>query len=131
MSKQQIVVFKEKHGDRYFIINSPDDFKRICLSIVKERNGFGWYSHLDSQKEPVMPSFSKEDISQLPQEFQSDASKTWSKYERDLRVYKDFQFLINLRNLALEGDGVSAVKFVREMSENEYEGYEVVNPELI
>ena len=70
----QIVIFKEKHGDRHYIVRVPEDFQKICLSLVKERNQYGWYSHLDSEKEPKTPSFTKESISTLPVEFQAEAT---------------------------------------------------------
>lgn len=124
----QIVVFKEKHGDRHYIIYSADDFRKICLSLVKERNQYGWYSHLEYQKEPVVPTFTKENISTLPTEFQAEATKTWSRYEKDMKTYKEFQSLIELRKKALEGDGYSAAAFIQEMNDGEYEGYEIVQP---
>ena len=124
----QIVVFKEKHGDRHYIIYSADDFRKICLSLVKERNQYGWYSHLEYQKEPVVPTFTKESISTLPTEFQAEATKTWSRYEKDMKTYKEFQSLIELRKKALEGDGYSAAEFIQEMNGGEYEGYEIVQP---
>lgn len=124
----QIVVFKEKHGDRHYIIHSADDFRKICLSLVKERNQYGWYSHLDYQKEPAVPTFTKESISTLPTEFQGEATKTWSRYEKDMKTYKEFQSLIELRKKALEGDGYSAAELIQEMNGGEYEGYEIVQP---
>ena len=124
----QIVVFKEKHGDRHYIIYSADDFRKICLSLVKERNQYGWYSHLEYQKEPVVPTFTKESISTLPTEFQAEATKNWSRYEKDMKTYKEFQSLIELRKKALEGDGYSAAEFIQEMNDGEYDGYEIVQP---
>jgi len=124
----RIVVFKEKHGDRHYIIHSSDDFRKICLSLVKERNQYGWYSHLEYEKEPVIPTFTKESISTLPTEFQAEATKTWTKYERDMKTYKELQSLIELRKKALDGDGYSAAEFIKEMDHSEYEGYEIVTP---
>lgn len=124
----RIVSFKEKHGDRHYIIYSADDFRKICLSLVKERNEYGYYSHLEHQKEPVVPTFTKESISTLPTEFQAEATKTWSRYEKGMKTYKEFQFLIELRRKALEGDGYSAADFIQEMNGSEYEGYEIVQP---
>lgn len=124
----QIVIFKEKYGDRHYIIQSADDFRKICISLVKERNQYGWYSHLEYQKEPVVPTFTKESISTLPTEFQAEATKTWSKYEKDMKAYKEFQYLIELRKKALEGDGYSAAEFIQKMNGGEYEGYEIVQP---
>ena len=124
----QIVVFKEKHGDRHYIIYSGDDFRKICLSLVKERNEYGWYSHLDYQKQPQTPSFTKESISTLPVEFQAEATKTWNNYVRDMKTWKDFQSLIELRKKALDGDGFAAADLIQQMNGGEYEGYEVVTP---
>jgi hypothetical protein len=124
----QIVVFKEKHGDLHYIIHSADDFRKICLSLVKERNEYGWYSHLEYQKEPVVPTFTKESISTLPTEFQAEATKTWSRYEKDMKTYKEFQSLIELRKKALDGDGYSAAEFIQEMNSGEYGGYEIIQP---
>jgi len=124
----QIVVFKEKHGDRNYIIYTADDFRKICLSLVKERNQYGWYSHFEYEKMPVIPTFTKESITTLPTEFQAEATKTWSKYERDMKNYKEFQSLIELKKKALDGDGYAAAELIEEMNSGEYEGYEIVTP---
>lgn len=124
----QIVVFNEKHGDLHYIIYSADDFRKICLSLVKERNQYGWYSHFEYEKMPVIPTFTKESISTLPTEFQVEATKTWLKYERDMKSYKEFQSLTELLKKALDGDGYAAAELIEEMNGGEYEGYEIVSP---
>jgi len=40
-----ILVFREKHGTRYFMCNSREDFYRAAMKILKERadKKYSWY----------------------------------------------------------------------------------------
>lgn len=40
------LIFKEKHGDRHFLVNSKEDVEKISLKILKERIEY-WYSDID------------------------------------------------------------------------------------
>jgi hypothetical protein len=124
----QIVVFNEKHGDRHYIIRSAEDFEKICLSLVKERNEFSWYSWLDNPTEPVAPSFTKESIDTLPLEFQAEAKKSWERYNKLLSEYKETKSLFDLREKALSGDLSAAADLIDELRGDEYGGYEIVSP---
>lgn len=124
----RILIFREKYGNEHYIVRAPEDFEKVCISKVKERNDERWYSHLDSQKEPQKPSFTKDNISTLPVELQPEATKTWNNYVRDMKTWKEFQSLVQLRDKALSGNGPSASEFIQLMNSGEYEGYEIVTP---
>lgn len=125
----QLAIFKEKHGDRYYLIYKAEDFQKVCLKLIKERNEYGYYSHLGREKEPVAPSFTKESIPSLPSEFQKEALNTWNKYARDMKWFKESTELYELKNKALSGDLQSAGEFISSMCGGEYEGYEIVEPD--
>ena len=36
-----ILVFREKHADRFFIVNSPEDTAKVCHKILLERDEDG------------------------------------------------------------------------------------------
>ena len=40
-----ILIFREKHGNRYFVCNTPEDFCKAAMKILKERADpkFCWY----------------------------------------------------------------------------------------
>lgn len=40
------LIVKEKHGDRYFLINSKEDIEKNSLKILKERIEY-WYTDID------------------------------------------------------------------------------------
>ncbi len=43
----KLMIFNEKKGDRYFIINAEKDKSRIALKIFKERNRDDVYDEID------------------------------------------------------------------------------------
>lgn len=49
-----ILIFREKHGTRYFVCNSAEDFCKAAMKMLKERASekFCWY--YDDPKEPDM-----------------------------------------------------------------------------
>ncbi|MCV0439864.1 MAG: hypothetical protein K5880_14790 [Hydrogenophaga sp.] len=52
LSSAGILTFKEKHGDRYFVCNTPEDYCKAAMKILKERASekFCWY--YDDPKDP-------------------------------------------------------------------------------
>ena len=42
----KILIFKEKHGERYFV-SEHGQFDRVFLKMFKERNKNGWYEIRD------------------------------------------------------------------------------------
>ena len=43
----KIIVFKEKHYERYFVLED-DKIDDVFLKVFTERNESGWYDHRDS-----------------------------------------------------------------------------------
>lgn len=129
--KPQIAIFKEKHGDRHYLIYTKQDFEKVCLNLIKERNSYGYYSHINGVKEPIAPSYTKESISTLPVELQKEATNAWVKYEREFKWFKEATELFELKQKALNGDGSAAASFIGEMRGNEYEEYEIIEPEIV
>lgn len=38
-----ILIFKEKHYTRYFLCNTPEDYCKVAMKMLKERAEAGWY----------------------------------------------------------------------------------------
>jgi len=44
MDEMKIIMFREKHSNRYFTFNSEEELKEIFLKILKERLKEGYFS---------------------------------------------------------------------------------------
>lgn len=94
----KILIFKEKHANRYFLINSRGDRAKACHKILLEREAEGyWYpslksveEDLKSQEKSLMSQFSKsdqalinlsdEEVEALPDSLKSNAMSVRSKF---------------------------------------------------
>ncbi len=49
--KKQILIFHEKHSNRYFLVSSKEDIEKACRKIVKERlkESDYWYPDNDQR----------------------------------------------------------------------------------
>jgi len=127
--KQRILIFKEKHGDRYFLVSTEEEMKLICKKIFEERDAQGWYSWQVNQKEPVKPDFEEASIENLPKSMKDDATKKWKDYKRELSNFKELQENLELYKRAKEGDATACYYFLDEQRDGEYEGYSFEDPE--
>ena len=44
----QILVFDEKHGDDTYLVNSPEEFHRIAVAKIREREENGWFGEVEA-----------------------------------------------------------------------------------
>jgi hypothetical protein len=128
---QQIVVFKEKHGDRHFIVNTRQELEKVALKIVLERNDEGyWYDF--SSKEPVEPKIKKEDAEKFGDNIANAITREWKDYEYSVKQYKKDKVLKDaLEKIVKNKDGGLALQFLESMKDGEYEGFEVITGEEI
>ena len=54
-----ILVFREKHADRFFIVNSPEDTAKVCHKILLERDEDGWYPDYDRTRKEMRETESR------------------------------------------------------------------------
>jgi nicotinamide mononucleotide adenylyltransferase len=57
-----IVVFKEKHGDRQFVVPTREALEKVALKIVLERDEEGWY---EFPQFPTQPDISVEQAEKM------------------------------------------------------------------
>jgi hypothetical protein len=48
LSRAGLLLFKEKHGSRYFVCEDQDAFCRAAMHVLKERLAEGYWYHDDS-----------------------------------------------------------------------------------
>jgi hypothetical protein len=128
----RVVVFHEKHGERYYLVKELEDFGRIALKTVRERNGnrlFNLYDGCDEDVNPPEPKITMEQAATMDKEIQSTVSALWTRYrEAKVRVSEDVRHSALMKK-ALDGDACAAVQVLFRSMDNEYEGFEVVTPE--
>lgn len=111
--ERSIVVFKEKHGDRYFDITESAGAAGAFLTILKERSApdYCWYS----------------DTPELEEGETVDQFDLWHKPRKsDLQTAKDIITMAEDKSKLLLA-GWSAYNFLESMRDGEYEGFEFVD----
>jgi len=126
-----ILVFKEKHGERYFLVPTVEALQKAALKVALERNEEGYWYDFDEEA-PVEPKIKLEDAGKFGDNIASAVSREWRDYEYKVRSYKQSLCLKNmLDKIVKEKDGATALTLLQEMSEGEYEGFEVITAEDI
>ena len=127
----RVVVFHEKHGERYFLVKEQEDFGRIALKMVRERNGNRFCNLYDGCGEdvsPPEPKITMEQAATMDKEIQSTVNALWTRYrEAKVRASEDVKHAALLKK-ALDGDACAAVQVLSRNRDQEYEGFEVVTP---
>lgn len=130
-----IIVFNEKHGNRYYIANNPDEFGRVFLTVLEERfHQKYWYNWMKGYKDTslVIPKFTEEDINSLPesvQEMTESMRRELSFYKKGLREQKETrENYLNIEKAIVTRDTYLAYQMIREVSSGEYEGFEIEHP---
>lgn len=124
-----IAIFEESDNTRYFRVSNYEELLRVCLTVVKERNKEGYYDY--DLEEPKLP-INKELFEQLPKGALRDAAMSEHRnYLRKLKEYKQNLDKKKILDLALNGDAESAYRIIKNRSNDEYEGFELVQLEII
>lgn len=108
----KLLIFHEKHEERHFLIKNADDLYNIAFDVMRERYREGWYNHF--LQKPVQPSYTVENILNLPKELQAHATSTLSKYNADLATYKQNLKVWNLvENAIIDKNKTYALSFLK------------------
>lgn len=124
-----VMVFKEKHYDRYFVVDGIEDQNKVALKILRERYEMGyWYPTVETIEKRKKSDFlrltgsydssvidlSEDEVAGLPDGIRSSVERTRARYERGLkRLEKEYAtdvLWINRLAELLEADPVDAVK---------------------
>jgi hypothetical protein len=130
-SSDKVVVFKEKHGERHFLLpaNDIEAHGRVALNVVKDREGCGFYGHMKAGDEPKPPDTTREQAAAMPEKYRKLALDEWAAYGEQVKDHKKALAENELLAKAIAGDPMVAVKFLRGNRGGEYEGYDVIVPE--
>lgn len=130
---EKIIIFKEKHGSQHFIAHNLGELEKIALKVFKERvEDEYWYDYSDLE-EPVRPDISKEDAEKLKNEqIKRSVLEAWKSYEYDLKNNKEWLEEKRLYESALKDErGNIALAFLDSRRNGEYEGFEIIDAEII
>lgn len=134
----KVVVFHEKHGNRFFSVRKPDDYARIAIKIVKERYERKWYPQInDPILQPEKPKITVEQALDMDAEIRVTVEQLWKEYAQRKRNALEQEEDVALLKTALhEGHGlpppsaaIAAVHLLALRRRYEYEGYDVITPE--
>jgi hypothetical protein len=122
LGKGTILVFREKHGDRYFLAESREAIAEACFKVFKERFDEGWYA--SDFDEPEKPEVTNDKLGSLPPKLQQFARDEIVSYERMMAGYKQQQeFAKRITDAVANGDRAVAVQVIESRGGYEYEGY--------
>lgn len=130
VSGKTVVVCKEKHGTRYFVVESDEELFRTSLVILRGRLKGGWY--YEPGEPPPKPDFSKEDVEKMPASLRNSALSKLKEHEDSMKYWKDVASCWEAVNqAAAEADGRLAWEVLDGRSDHEYEyvGLEPVSTE--
>jgi len=132
----QLIVFNEKHGDNYFLVESKEAEEKMYLDVLTNRNKYGFYSWMKDYKpyrhpnDPV-PTYTKEDILSMPDSMEAEKKRLMNEYLRYEKSEKEAtkirQNWIQIQEAIEKKDGKLAYELISDFSDGEYEGYENIS----
>lgn len=133
----RLLIFKEKHGVRYFLVKTVDDVAKACSKIFKERLENCWYISLDEWKADLEKAKAKlethceslkvlkagsennsgiAEFAKMEEKKVSEAQRNVRQLEREIEMFS--------AAIANPEPGPAVVAYIREHGDAEYEGYE-------
>ena len=110
IKKPCLFTAKEKHGDRYFLVNDDVELAKACIKLIRERVEYCWYSPPILPKEPTDPAFklTQEDLDALPdslrEDFQARHDNLVTRHARNMAEYLDEEHTWNAITQILDED---------------------------
>lgn len=119
----KLLVVHEKHGDRYFLLSSEEDFRKAALKLVRERVVCDFFR----VGEPEKPSTQETWIDSHPSSaVRKAALDEWRRYKLDLSNAKVRNEASLLAHAAIAtGNGEMAIEAMNLHRDYEYEGYNI------
>lgn len=95
---KSIIIFKEKHGDRYFDASTPELVEAACKKVLLQRYNDGYWYDPGTKPECEWDGF---DISVLPEKYQNNAKREYEQYLKYKKSYEaDVRFLAKVKEIA-------------------------------
>ena len=152
---KKIVVFREKHGERYFDATDPVELNKVFLEIMRERMELGWYfapdpdypvewteaMELDEATIEVLPDSIKSQVNKLRKaykkaEAENAKEQRWWELANELldmpqeKAETHFhEWTIRLSTGLKKKRMLMATGLMDYRSDCEYEGFEVIELE--
>lgn len=122
---KQIIVFKEKHGNRVFDASTNAQLHAACLKVVTERLKEGcWY--IKPEFPPCKLGMTEEQINNLPEgKVKKDAQKEWAAFQEEAKhILGEIAEFEAFKKIVEEKNGKLAYHHVIcSRSSYEYEGF--------
>jgi len=132
----QIYVFKEKHGDIFYLIESEEAENKMFLEVLSDRKKCGWYDWMkDYIPYEKKPTYIKEDIESMPDSMLEEKKRLlneYKKYERSEMEAKNIRNKwVKIQESVETKNGELAGRILNSLNGGEYEGFESVSFEHI
>ncbi len=112
---------REKHVDRYFVVDSDEELYATALKILRGRLKSTYY-YFDPGPKPEPPDYPEEIVHNLPLSLRALAVKKLQEYkERTSEWEKESEFWGDVNLVCSEADGRRAWGLLRDRSNHEYE----------
>ncbi len=122
---RSVLVFREKHGSRYFHIPNAKALYAAALQVLTMRyREECWYLKPEPSDKPKTPDVPAAEIEKLPVSLQSAARTLWQEYNERLRSYlEDERDYKAITKAVREKDGKAAWDILNARKNAEYEGF--------
>jgi hypothetical protein len=128
----KIIIFHEKHGDRYFDASTQDKINAACHKIVLERLDDKRYSLKPSLWSVAEPELTRDQVENLPNgSVRREAERQWKEWENyEYNKRAEEQDISALKRIQA-GDKELAYKFLHSRRHNEYERFTIKEVESL
>ena len=125
VEKPSVLIFKEKHGSRYFSVTNDKELFAVALKVLTERFKDGYWYYAPGFTH-TKPDFTEEQIKAMPLSLREEAWKKFNAYKTAVRQYElersDYDAIVKAVNTK---DGKAAWDCLRNHNDGQYEGYEI------
>ncbi len=120
---RSVLVLREKHGERYYVVDNDQELFKVALNIVRGRLKEGHWYHPPGDP-PVPPDYAEEDILKMPKSLQAEARKKVQDYKSRSRSWDDAnEDWLQVNEVCSSGDGRKAMQLLESRGDWEYEGF--------
>ena len=125
-------VFKEKHGDLYYLVQNEEELNKMWLQVLKDRHQQGYYNWM---KDYVpyglkVPKYTQEEILALPPSMTEEQQKMMlelKKYNASIKEQNNTRNdFIQIEKTLSTNNGKLAYLCLQNFSNGEYEGFEEI-----
>ena len=119
----KLAVFRGKYSNTHFVLESEEDWYRICMDVFQKRDEMGYFL----REEPEEPDIEKPEKSEdMPDWAKKEYANQLKKYESRWSGYRKRKRNYLLYEKARSGSLEAARDVIEMRNGGEYEGYEIV-----